>query len=253
MEETEQVTRKGPAMPPPEVLAALAQQEVTIDGPKDPSPKRVEKTEEVKEEKSENTTSEPEVQAVETSALKAPEPAFKAPAFKPPSAPKVQEKPKEVPSCNPSGKLPSDVYKQQQQPAASKPPIDAPKFAYRPPAWSGECTDDSYKLEVLKGGKIIGAYKLAEKSTHVLGKLETCDLRLEHPSVSRYHCILQWHVQGTYGSIYSNYTSITLDQTWKLLDYGSTHGVKINKMKLKPHQYVRCCVGSGNVVHFFSF
>ena len=62
-----------------------------------------------------------------------------------------------------------------------------------------------------------------------MGKLETCDLRLEHPSVSRYHCILQWHVQ---------------DQTWKLLDYGSTHGVKINKMKLKPHQYVRCCVGS---------
>ena len=86
-----------------------------------------------------------------------------------------------------------------------------------------------YKLEVLKGGKIIGGYKLAQKSTHVLGKLETCDLRLEHPSVSRYHCILQWHVQ---------------DQTWKLLDYGSTHGVKINKMKLKPHQYVRCCVGS---------
>merc|ERR1711908_247912 len=71
--------------------------------------------------------------------------------------------------------------------------------AMPPPAWSGECTEDSYKLEVLKGGKIIGGYKLAQKSTHVLGKLETCDLRLEHPSVSRYHCILQWHVQ---------------DQTW---------------------------------------
>ena len=201
VEEAEQATRKGPAMPPPEVLAALAQQEVTIDEPKVPSPKSVEKSEDVQKTKPVETaetenTAETKAPPVENSGFKAPEPAFKEPTFKPPSAPKEDEKPKEVPSCNPSGKLPSDVYKQQHQPAASKPTVDAPKFGYRPPAWSGECTDESYKLEVLKGGKIIGAYKLAEKSTHVLGKLETCDLRLEHPSVSRYHCILQWHVQG---------------------------------------------------------
>ena len=201
VEEDVQVTRKGPAMPPPEVLAALAQQEVTIDEPKVPSPKSVEKCEDVRKTKPEDTAKtednvETEAPPVENSGFKAPEPAFKEPAFKPPSAPKEEEKPKEVPSCNPSGKLPSDVYKQQHQPTASKPAVDPPKFGYRPPAWSGECTDESYKLEVLKGGKIIGAYKLAEKSTHVLGKLETCDLRLEHPSVSRYHCILQWHVLG---------------------------------------------------------
>ena len=34
------------------------------------------------------------------------------------------------------------------------------------------------------------------------------------------------------------------DKTWKLLDYASSNGVKMNKVKLKPHQYVRCTVGS---------
>jgi len=28
------------------------------------------------------------------------------------------------------------------------------------------------------------------------------------------------------------------------LDYGSSNGVKLNKVKLKAHQYVRCTVGS---------
>ena len=35
---------------------------------------------------------------------------------------------------------------------------------------------------MLKGGKIIGAYKLHGKSCHVMGKLESCDLRLEGSS-----------------------------------------------------------------------
>jgi hypothetical protein len=120
----------------------------------------------------------------------------------------------------------------------------APSFSYREPVWTSVCEEESYKLEVLKSGKIIGKiefylvisssfisgrYDLKGKSCHVLGKWETCDLRLEHPSISRYHCILQWHAQ---------------DKTWKLLDYGSSNGVKLNKMKLRPHQYVRCTVGS---------
>jgi len=215
MEENEKTaTRKGPAMPPPEVLAALANQEVKVDETTDVAPTPP------------TTTTKMETQEDKPTEVKAP---FKTPEFKAPQTIAAPvEQPTEEPSCSPKGTLPSEIYK-EQKPVEEDSKPEAPTLSYRPPAWSGPCPDDSYKLEVLKGGKIIGAYKLAEKATHVLGKLETCDLRLEHPSVSRYHCMLQWHVQ---------------DKTWKLLDYGSTHGLRINKMKLKPHQYVRCCVGS---------
>ena len=254
-------TRKGPAMPPPEVLAALAKQEVSV-----PKPEIEETTsiEDKKENKSEETQpiTETEAKPKEAEEKKIEEQKiekFEKPKtednFKAPSLPgmKPPEPKAAAPSCDQKFNLPSEIYKSPKVPeqnAPPKAPKETPKFAYREPDWSDVCENTEYNLEVLKGGKIIGKYDLSGKSCHVLGKLDTCDLKLEHPrnwlspfklfvlnrmcenhkkSISRYHLIFQWH---------------KLDSTWKIMDYGSTHGVKVNKMKLKPHQYVRCTVGS---------
>ncbi len=36
----------------------------------------------------------------------------------------------------------------------------APTFSYREPVWTSVCEEESYKLEVLKSGKIIGKTEL---------------------------------------------------------------------------------------------
>ena len=187
-------TRKGPAMPPPEVLAALAKQEVSVPEPEIEEKSSIEdrkenesgetqsikiteteaKTEPVEEKK----IAEQKPEKVETPKI---EDNFKAPSLpgmKPPE-PKAA-----APSCDQKFNLPSEIYKSPKVPeqnAPPKAPKETPKFAYREPDWSDVCENTEYNLEVLKGGKIIGKYDLSGKSCHVLGKLDTCDLKLEHP------------------------------------------------------------------------
>ena len=191
-------TRKGPAMPPPEVLAALAKQELTLPEPEveEKSPeddtkenkteetsenigKIIEdKTEDKKEVVEERKVNEQKIEKSETPKI---EDNFKAPSLpgmKPPE-PKAP-----APSCDQKLNLPSEIYKAPKVPeqkAPQKSPKEIPKFAYREPDWSDVCENTEYNLEVLKGGKIIGKYDLSGKSCHVLGKLDTCDLKLEHP------------------------------------------------------------------------
>uniref|UniRef100_A0A0R3PEG1 FHA domain-containing protein n=1 Tax=Angiostrongylus costaricensis TaxID=334426 RepID=A0A0R3PEG1_ANGCS len=67
----------------------------------------------------------------------------------------------------------------------------------------------------------------------VIGRLPNCDVVLDHPSISRYHCVLQ-------------YGDDTMDRTgkgWHIYDLGSTHGSKANKRKLPAKQYIRIRVG----------
>ena len=190
-------TRKGPAMPPPEVLAALAKQEVSV-----PEPENVEKHENDQQENESGETqstadkiieTEPKTkveveekkideQKIEKSEKTKTEDNFKAPSLpgmKPPPEQKAA-----APSCDQKFNLPSEIYKTPKVPEQSAPPKapkETPKFAYREPDWSDVCENTEYNLEVLKGGKIIGKYDLSGKSCHVLGKLDTCDLKLEHP------------------------------------------------------------------------
>ncbi len=90
---------------------------------------------------------------------------------------------------------------------------------YKPPQWSLAPADaDNYALEVLKDGKIIeriplkgdfelfatcffyffaGGLKLAtpskaQSSYVTIGRLDECDIKLEHPSISRWHAVLQY-------------------------------------------------------------
>ena len=61
--------------------------------------------------------------------------------------------------------------------------------AYRPPAWSG-CPPKPFSLEVLRGGQIVDTVSLEGRPCVVFGRLADCDVRLEHPSISRHHAAL---------------------------------------------------------------
>ena len=211
-------TRKGPAMPPPEVLAALAKQEVTVPEPEDEkklteddktedtSEDSSETTDKIVEEKPENKKVEEKPiddQKIEKSEKPKTEDNFKAPSL--PGMKPPEPKPPTAPSCDQKLNLPSEIYKAPkipEQKAPPKAPKEIPKFAYREPDWSDVCENTEYNLEVLKGGKIIGKYDLSGKSCHVLGKLDTCDLKLEHPR--------KWFCQMPQKHLISNVVQIVI-------------------------------------------
>ena len=66
---------------------------------------------------------------------------------------------------------------------------------YEAPSW-GKLPDDEsdlFRLEVLKGGKIIQVIQLDEKDHFILGRqTDICDICLEHASISRKHAVLQY-------------------------------------------------------------
>ncbi|CAB3401511.1 unnamed protein product [Caenorhabditis bovis] len=116
--------------------------------------------------------------------------------------------------------------------------VQAPILHYTPPPWA--CQPDEnrkYQLEIVKDGRIVGHFNMENRrnSTYVvIGRIkQTCDLVLEHPSISRHHCILQ------YGEDIMSRSG----KGWHIYELGSTHGSKMNKKKLPPKQYIRTKVG----------
>ncbi|KAF1761265.1 hypothetical protein GCK72_009519 [Caenorhabditis remanei] len=116
--------------------------------------------------------------------------------------------------------------------------IQAPALHYEVPPWACEPDPEhTFQLEVLKEGKLIGAFDFANRKNAtfvVIGRIKPgCDLVMEHPSISRYHCILQ------YGDDRMSKTG----KGWHIFELGSTHGSRMNKKKLPPKQYIRTRVG----------
>ena len=103
---------------------------------------------------------------------------------------------------------------------------------YLEPKWAGR-TDKEYYIEVLKGGKIVHTIDLTEKSHFVFGRLPTCDVPMDHPSLSRFHAVLQ----------YCAVPNERHEIGWYLYDLESTHGTCINKLQVKPRVYYRVRVG----------
>ncbi|KMQ85521.1 Kanadaptin [Lasius niger] len=99
---------------------------------------------------------------------------------------------------------------------------------YLEPKWGGKPTEE-YKLEVLKSGVILDKIDLTERSFHVIGRLPSCNLSLAHPTISRYHAIIQYRA--------------TEDETnskgFYLYDLESTHGTFWNGHRIKSRTYVR--------------
>lgn len=112
-----------------------------------------------------------------------------------------------------------------------------PPFPYVEPPWSGK-PEDNYKLEVLKSGTIIETISLCEQSFYVIGRLPSCHMSLGHPTISRYHAVLQYRLEK------DNKNS----KGFYIYDLGSTHGTFWNGNRIKPNVYVR--VQGGHMLRF---
>ncbi|XP_054714718.1 kanadaptin-like [Uloborus diversus] len=101
---------------------------------------------------------------------------------------------------------------------------------YKEPDWSG-VPPPNFCFEVIKNGTVVDTIKVLS-SFIVFGRLDTCEIVLEHPSVSRFHAIVQYcrgdesHPKGFY-----------------LYDLGSTHGTFLNKQQIKSNIYYKLKVG----------
>jgi len=104
---------------------------------------------------------------------------------------------------------------------------------YKEPSWGG-ITDKSYYFEVIKNGAVMDRVELNAKSFYVFGRLPSCDHSMDHPSLSRYHAVIQ-HCSKT--NLEGH------DLGWYLYDLDSTHGTWINKSRIFPHVYHRLRVG----------
>lgn len=103
---------------------------------------------------------------------------------------------------------------------------------YKEPKWSG-IPNETYSFEVLKSGKILENVSLNSKSFYVFGRLSTCDIHMTHPTISRYHAVLQYRSQEGENNPIGFY----------IYDLGSTHGTFLNKNRIRSNMFVRVQVG----------
>lgn len=99
---------------------------------------------------------------------------------------------------------------------------------YLEPKWGGKPTEE-YTLEVLKSGVILEKIDLTKRSFYILGRLPSCNLSLAHPTISRYHAIIQ----------YRTLEDEKNSKGFYLYDLESTHGTFWNGHRIKPRTYIR--------------
>ncbi|CAI8030803.1 Kanadaptin [Geodia barretti] len=132
----------------------------------------------------------------------------------------------------------------------SGPPPPTPDLPYTEPHWSGP-PSQRYSLTVIKSGSLLEEIDLSHKPFLVFGRLPVCDVPLEHPSISRYHAVLQYRPTGatTVGDQDEGGEGRPLsfgtpnEAGYYVYDLGSTHGSFLNKSKLQPRVYYRVRVG----------
>lgn len=109
-----------------------------------------------------------------------------------------------------------------------------PKCPYAVPNWSAPPDPETaYSFEVLKGGQIIEEKKdLQTRGYWTLGKLPTNDIEMAHPTISRFHAVLQYLPEPAGGE------GRTTKSGWYVYDLGSTHGTFVNKTKINPKKYI---------------
>ena len=94
-------------------------------------------------------------------------------------------------------------------------PEAPPPIPYTLPHWSGECCE-GYSLLVIKNGVAVDTVQLKGKSHILFGRLPNCDVRLEHPSISRYHAVVQFKPVDT-SSTGQEVTASKLTSTYEVL------------------------------------
>lgn len=140
---------------------------------------------------------------------------------------------------------------------SSTPPT--PPLPYNEPTWSTVPTQP-YSLSVIKNGIIVQEVQLSNKPFHVFGRLPSCDIQLEHPSISRYHAVLQYRPpenknkndsgetegDSTSSSELNLISSVSVnpkEEGFYVYDLGSTHGTQVNKTKIQPRCFYRLRLG----------
>ncbi|CAO3631009.1 unnamed protein product [Cunninghamella blakesleeana] len=99
--------------------------------------------------------------------------------------------------------------------------LPLPQLKYNKPDWAGVASYD-YSLEVIKGGVSIDKIHGPRKDFITIGRLPLCDILMEHPSLSRYHAIIQFNQEGDAF----------------LYDLDSGYGTRVNKKTIEPRTYV---------------
>uniref|UniRef100_A0A7N2KXK0 FHA domain-containing protein n=1 Tax=Quercus lobata TaxID=97700 RepID=A0A7N2KXK0_QUELO len=134
----------------------------------------------------------------------------------------------ETPSSSSSS---SEAEAEASQSQSQSEKVAAAAVPYTIPPWSAAPCHRFY-LEVLKDGSIIDQFQVNEKGAYMFGRVDLCDFVLDHPSVSRFHAVIQFKRNG---DAY-------------LYDLGSTHGTSINKSQVKKGVYMDLRVG--DVIRF---
>lgn len=143
----------------------------------------------------------------------------------------------------------------------TKPELRTLKCPYVEPKWSA-APDSSlvYSFEVLKGGQIVESVNnLQNRAYWTIGKIQTNDIVMAHPTISRYHAVLQYRPivvsndddsddsgeddDEKSGKSDGAEQKPKVDKGWYLYDLSSTHGSFVNKMKVPPKTYIRIRVG----------
>ncbi|KAI3884259.1 hypothetical protein MKX03_017099 [Papaver bracteatum] len=116
------------------------------------------------------------------------------------------------------------------KPTKSGEPVNV-AVPYTIPPWSAPPRHPFF-FEVLKDGSIIDQFDVSTKGAYMFGRVDLCDFVLDHPTISRFHAVLQFKQSG---DAY-------------LYDLASTHGTSINKNQVKIKTYTDLHVG--DVVRF---
>lgn len=159
----------------------------------------------------------------------APKHAFKKPLIGPmrkSHPPKDKTPAQEIPTEEPS------TAKESEKDTAEK-----KSLPYKEPSWSGP-PDLTYKFEVLKSGVILETIDLSKKNYYVVGRSPNCDISMAHPSISRYHAIIQYRAVGDEKNGKGMY----------VYDLESTHGTYWNGSRIRSKTYVR--IQGGHMIKF---
>ncbi|KAJ3386780.1 Kanadaptin [Entophlyctis sp. JEL0112] len=137
--------------------------------------------------------------------------------FAVPAAPASASRQQGAPAAVHSNRAHSDAN------AADVPP-PPPSLNYDIPSWSGlSPAVQTCMLEVIKNGAIVDTVHI-EKPVMLFGRLPTCEVSLDHASVSRQHAILQ-------SSAFPEQPALSL------FDLNSAHGTFLNKTRIQPRTH----------------
>lgn len=82
----------------------------------------------------------------------------------------------------------------------------------------------------MKNGVSLRMIPLDQRSFYSFGRLENCHVVMAHPTISRYHAILQFR---------PTFSDTDEKKGFYLFDLGSTHGTFLNKERVRPKTYVK--------------